>query len=282
MVILLMYVTMTASWNMLAGYTGYISLGHSVFFGVGCYTFALAVVKLKLNYIVAVALSGLAPAALALMVGFILMGSRIRIAYFAVMTLGLNEIFKILVANSNSLGSSYGFTLPPMPSLSVGYYVCLILGISSILVTIAIERSKFGIGLKSILEDEEVAESIGVETSKYKLYVFVLSSVFPGLLGAIIAWNWSYIDPYLAFDLTLSIDCVIMGIFGGIGTVWGPVIGAVCLTVLIELLWVKIPYFHAIIFSLLVILIVIKVPGGLIQLIEKSFSRLSGGRQGHI
>jgi branched-chain amino acid transport system permease protein len=266
---------MTESWNMLSGYTGYISLGHSVFFGVGCYTFALAVVKLKLTYILALMMSGLMAALLALVIGFILMGSRIRIAYFAVLTLGLNEIVKTIVANSEALGSSYGFTLPPMPTLSLGYYVCLILAISSILVTIAIERSKFGIGLMSILEDEEVANSIGVNTSKYKIYVFVLSSIFPGFLGAIIAWNWSYIDPYLAFDLTLSIDAVMMGIFGGVGTVWGPVIGSICLTIIIELLWVRIPYFHAIIFSLLVILIVIKVPGGLIKLAEQAFSRLT-------
>jgi len=275
MVLLLMYVTMTESWNMLAGYTGYLSLGHSVFFGVGCYTFALAVVKLKLTYILALIMSGIMAALLALALGFILMSSRIRIAYFAVLTLGLNEILKTIVANSEALGSSYGFTLPPMPALSLGYYVCLILAISSILVTIAIERSKFGIGLKSILEDEEVADSIGVNTSKYKIYVFVLSSLFPGFLGAIIAWNWSYIDPYLAFDLTFSIDAVMMGIFGGVGTVWGPVIGSICLTIIIELLWVRIPYFHAIIFSLLVILIVIKVPGGLIKLAEQAFSRLT-------
>jgi branched-chain amino acid transport system permease protein len=275
MVLLLMYVTMTESWNMLSGYTGYTSLGHSVFFGVGCYTFALAVVKLKVGYILALIMSGLIPAVLALIIGFILMSSRIRIAYFAVMTLGLNEIVKTIVANSEALGSSYGFTLPPMPTLSLGYYVCLILAISSILVTIAIERSKFGIGLMSILEDEEVADSIGVNTSKYKIYVFVLSSIFPGFLGAIIAWNWSYIDPYLAFDLTLSIDAVMMGIFGGVGTVWGPVIGSICLTIIIELLWVRIPYFHAIIFSLLVIFIVIKAPGGLIKLAEQAFSRLT-------
>lgn len=261
---------------MLSGYTGYTSLGHSVFFGVGCYTFALAVVKLKLGYILALVMSGFVAAVLALIIGFVLMGSRIRIAYFAVLTLGLNEILKTIVANSEALGSSYGFTLPPVPTLSLGYYVCLILAISSILVTIAIENSKFGIGLKSILEDEEVADSIGINTSKHKIYVFVLSSIFPGVLGAIIAWNWSYIDPYLAFDLTLSIDTVIMGIFGGVGTVWGPVLGSICLTILIELLWVRIPYFHAIIFSLLVILIVIKVPGGLIKLVEQAFSRLTG------
>lgn len=275
MLLLLMYVTMAESWNLLAGYAGYTSLGHTVFFGVGCYTFTLLVVKLNLNYVIALIISGLVPAVVALLLGLVLMSSRIRIAYFAVLTLGLNEIFKTIVANSEALGSSYGFTLPPIPSLSFGYYVCLALAVTSILVTMMVERSKFGMGLKTILEDEDVADSIGVNTFKYKLYVFVLSSIFPGFLGAIIAWNWSYIDPYLAFDLTLSIDTVIMGIFGGICTVWGPVIGAVCLTILIELLWVRIPYFHAIVFSLLVIFVVIKFPGGLIQLVQKVFGRIS-------
>lgn len=276
MILMLMYVTMAESWNMLAGYTGYVSLGHSVFFGVGCYTFTLCLMKLKLNYILALIISGLIPGVLALILGFVLMSSRIRIAYFAIMTLGLNEILKTIVANTESLGSSYGFTLPPIPTLAVAYYVSLILAISSILVTIGIERSKFGIGLKSILEDEEVADSIGINTVKYKILVYILSSLFPGMLGAIIAWKWSYVDPYLAFDLTLSIDCVIMAIFGGTGTIWGPVIGAISLSILIELLWVRIPYFHAIIFSLLVIVIVLKVPGGLVELSEKLFFRSVG------
>ena len=277
MILMLMYVTMAESWNMLAGYTGYVSLGHSVFFGVGCYAFTLSIVKLKLNYVLALIISGLIPGILALVIGFILMSHKIRIAYFAIMTLGLNEILKTIVANSEAFGSSYGFTLPPMQSLSVGYYICLMLAISSILATIGIDRSKFGIGLKSILQDEEVADSIGVNTFKYKVLVFILSSIFPGILGAIIAWRWSYIDPYLAFDLTLSIDSVIMATFGGVGTIWGPVVGAIFLSILMEVLWVRIPYFHAIIFSILIIVIVIKVPQGLLSLGKKLFSRLIGG-----
>ena len=277
MILMLMYVTMAESWNMLAGFTGYVSLGHSVFFGVGCYAFTLSLMQLKLHYLLALAISGLVPAILALIIGFILMSTRIRIGYFAIMTLGLNEILKTIVANTEALGSSYGITLTPIPSLSIAYYVSLILAISSILVTVGIDRSKFGVGLKSILQDEEVADSIGVDTSRYKISVYVLSSICPGILGGIIAWNWSYVDPYLAFDLTLSIDCVIMSIFGGTGTIWGPVIGAISLSILIELLWIRIPYFHAIIFSLLVIVVVLKVPGGLIQLSEQLFGRLMGG-----
>ncbi len=277
MVLMAMYVTMTESWNMLAGYTGYVSLGHSVFFGVGCYTFTLSLMKLKLHYILALAMSGFIPAVLAIIIGSILMSTRIRIGYFAIMTLGLNEIVKTVVANTEALGSSYGITLTPIPSLSIAYYVVLILAISSILVTMGIDRSKFGMGLKSILQDEEVAEGIGVNTTRHKIAVYVLSSILPGILGGVIAWNWSYVDPYLAFDLTLSIDCVIMALFGGIGTIWGPVIGATSLSILIELLWIRIPYFHAIIFSLLVIFVVIKVPGGLLQVSGKLFGRLIGG-----
>lgn len=266
---------MAESWNMLAGYTGYMSLGHSAFFGVGCYAFTLSIIKLKLNFILALIISGLIPGVLALIIGFILMKGKIRIAYFAIMTLGLNEILRTIITNTEALGSSYGFTLPPMPPLA-GYYICLILAICSVLVTIGIEKSKFGIGLKSILEDEEVADSIGINTYKYKVSVFIVSSVFPGILGAIMAWNWSYVDPYLAFDLALSIQCVVMAIFGGTGTIWGPVIGAICLSILIELLWVRIPYFHAIIFSLLVVIIVLKLPGGLVEFSEKIFSRFIG------
>lgn len=276
MILMLMYVTLAESWNILAGYTGYVSLGHSVFFGVGCYVFTLCIMQLKLHFILALAVSGLASAFVALIVGFILLSTRIRIGYFAIMTLGLNEIAKAIVANTEALGSSYGFTLIPIPSLLIAYYVCLALAVSSILVTIAIERSRFGLGMKSILQDEEVADSIGVNTARSKISAYVLSSIFPGILGGVIAWNWSYVDPYLAFDLAVSLNCVIMATLGGSGTIWGPVIGAIFLSVLIELLWIRIPHFHAIIFSLLVIVVVLKVPGGLTQLIGNVLQRFVG------
>jgi len=269
LILIFMYITLANSWNMLAGYAGYVSLGHGVFFGIGGYTFALCIMKLGFNIFLALIMSSIVTAMFALLIGLVLMTTRIRIAYFAIMTLGLNEIFKIVIANTESLGASYGFTLPPIPTLLIPYYIFLGLAILSVLVIVWIDKSNFGLGLKSILQDEEVAESIGVSTSKYKIMVFILSSIFPGVSGGAIAWFWSYIDPYLAFDLAISMDCAIMTIFGGSGTIWGPVIGAGFLRILVEMLWVKIPYFHAIIYSILLILIVIWAPGGLVELFRR-------------
>lgn len=274
MIFMLMYVTLAESWNMLSGYTGYFSFGHSCFFGAGAYTFILCMTKLKLNYILALMVAGAIAGVLGLIISFILMGKKIGIAYFAIMTLGLSEVLKTIVANTETLGSSYGFTISAIPSLSIAYYIFLALAISSTLLTAVIDKSKFGLGLKSILEDEDVADSIGINTFKYKVFIFILSSIFPGISGGVIAWYWSYIDPYLAFDLTISFDVSIMCILGGIGTIWGPVIGAVFLSILIEFLWVKVPYFHAIVLGFLVILIVLIAPGGLFELGEGLFLRL--------
>lgn len=267
--LIFMYVAMVESWNLLSGYTGYFSLGHGLFFGIGAYAFALSLIKGKFPPGVALLVGGLAPVVVAFLLGFVLMRVRIRVAYFAVLTLGLNEIMKTAVANSDALGASYGFTIPPVPHLALPYYTLLFIALGAIATTIAIDRSRFGLGLRAILEDEDVAQETGVDTTRYKILVFMVSAFFPGLAGGMIAWNWSYVDPYLAFDLILSFNTAIMAVFGGVGTVWGPVVGAVVMSVLIEALWINLPHFQAVVFGILLILIVLVSPGGLTELLPR-------------
>jgi len=279
MFLLFMYVTMAESWNMLSGYTGYFSLGHGLFFGVGAYAFALLVLKGKLSPYAAILAGGAVAVLLAAALGYPLMRARIRAAYFAILTLGLNEIMKTMIGNNDALGASYGFTLPPVPHQAVPYYALLMISLGAIGVMAAVDRSRFGLGLRAILEDEEVAESSGVDTARYKMGVFMLSAWFPGLAGGVIAWNWSYIDPYLAFDLLLSFNSAIMAVFGGVGTVWGPVVGAVVMSLLIEALWINLPHFQAVVFGLLVIVIILVSPGGVVELAKRfSSARWAGGR----
>lgn len=270
MLLVFMYVAMVESWNLLSGYTGYFSLGHGLFFGVGAYGFALALVKGQLPPLVALIVGGAAAVLVALVLGLVLMRVRIRIAYFAVLTLGLNEIMKTVVANSATLGESYGFTLPPVPHVAVPYYALLVIALGSIAIAIAVDRSRFGLGLRAILEDEDVAGTSGVDTTRLKILVFMLSALPPGVAGGIIAWNWSYIDPYLAFDLILSFNTAIMAVFGGVGTVWGPVVGAVVMSALIEALWTTLKNFQAVVFGVLVILVILVSPGGLSDLVART------------
>jgi branched-chain amino acid transport system permease protein len=278
LLITFMYVAMAQSWNMLSGYTGYFSLGHGIFFGFGAYGFALSLLKLKLSPFAALAVGGLAAMAGAAVLGFVLMRVRIRIGYFAVLTLGLNEIVKTVIANTDALGAASGFTLPPVPGPDVPYLLMLGTAASAVAAMLVVDRSRYGLGLRAILDDEDVAQSMGVRTAHYKRIVFVLSALFPGVAGGVIAWNWSFIDPYQAFDLLLSFNTPIMAVFGGVGTVWGPVVGAVVMSVLVETLWVNLRNFQAVVFGVLVVVIVMVAPRGVAPLLARVVRRPQGVR----
>jgi branched-chain amino acid transport system permease protein len=265
LLLMFMYVALAQSWNMISGYTGYFSLGHGVFFGVGAYTAGQAVTALGWPVPLAFVAAPVAALALALVLGVVFMRVRMKIAYFAIATLGLNEIVKTLIANNDWLGASHGMTLPPVP-IRVPYYLLLVLAVATTLVVRWIDRSEFGLGLRAIYQDEEAAEVMGVPTARAKILVFVVSAVFPGLIGAVVAWYWSYIDPYQAFDLNISFDMSVMAVFGGVGTVWGPVLGAAIIGILIDTLWVSIPHLHGVVFGVLVIVMVVVSPGGLVEL----------------
>jgi len=267
-------VALAGSWNLFAGTTGYVSLGHGLFFGIGAYSFAVSLVTLGYGPVASFALTALCTAVCATVLGFVLLTTRIRVAYFAIVMLGFNEIIKTVVANTKSLGSSYGLTLPPVPSNLIAYYFLLGLAVLVVLLFFLIQRSKWGYGLKAILSDEVAAEVTGVNTVALKMAMFVISGTLVGLAGGMIAWHWSYIDPYMAFDLAVSFEMVVMAVFGGIGSLWGPVMGAVAMSLLKEFLNTAVPQLHSIIFGGLVIILILWCPGGIVELVVNLRRRL--------
>jgi branched-chain amino acid transport system permease protein len=269
-----MYVVLAGSWNLFSGMTGYVSLGHGLFFGIGAYTFAIAASIFNLPPAIALVLGLVMPGLIAFAVGLVLLTARIRIAYFAVVMLGLNEITRTIVANTKAIGSSYGLTLPNMNSRYLAYYLLLGLAVTVTAVAYGIRQSRWGYGLKAILADEVAAEMTGVRTVAHKLAMFVASAVFIGMTGAVIAWNWSYVDPSMAFDLTVSFDMLVMAMFGGFGTVAGPVLGAVVMSLVKEALSTNFPQLQPIIFGVLVIVLILWCPGGIMQALEAAQTRL--------
>jgi len=273
-----MYVALAGSWNLFSGMTGYASLGQGIFFGIGAYAFAVSTVLLKWHPLAGFALAAAVPAIGALLLGSVLLTTRIRVAYFAIVMLGFNEIAKTIVANIKEIGSSHGLTFAPLASNLVAYYFLLGLAIGVTALAYAIKQSRWGLGLRAILADEVAAEVTGIGTVAHKMAMFVLSAILIGLTGAMIAWNWSYVDPYMAFDLAVSFDMLVMAVFGGVGTVMGPVLGAVVMSVLKEGLSTTIPQFHTIIFGALVLVLIIWCPGGVIQVVDVLRRRLQGRR----
>jgi branched-chain amino acid transport system permease protein len=258
-----MYITLASSWNIIAGYTGYVSFGHAAFFGLGAYTTSLLILKLGAHWLLAATAGGLVAAAVALPLGFILL--RLRGPYFAISMLGLAAAFEV-VANSwvSLTRGGAGLNLPPTLNLVQIYFA---MGIAMVLViglSYRIATSRYGLRLFAIRDDEQAAEVLGINTTLHKVSAYVISAFFPGVVGGFYAWNLAYIDPSSVFRPILSIGMVIMAMFGGIGTVAGPILGGLVLTTLAEGLWSRLPVFHQAAYGMLIIIVVLFLPGGIV------------------
>jgi branched-chain amino acid transport system permease protein len=230
----LIFAIMASSWNILGGFTGYISLGHATFFGIGAY--ALALVCQHYNVpggyqpFFLLPVVGLIAAACAVPLGIITL--RVRRHVFVVLTIAMLFIGQLLATNlHNVTGGSTGLSYPTPPWMGADfnppfYYTALIVLAGSVAVSWWIRRSKFGLGLRAIRDDEDRALGLGINTGTYKLTCFVLSAFFIGMAGALWGYFQSYIYPQTVFDPLFDIAMVLMTFTGGLGTLFGPVLGA--------------------------------------------------------
>lgn len=259
---ILMWIALTESWIILSGFTGYISLGHAAFFGVGAYLMAL--LWRKLPFLTIVPLSGLASTLLAFAIGFPCL--RIRGPYFVILTLGLSEFTKYLFVNWEvNVSGTVGRILLGAPDLHTFYYSMLVISGLGVGAAWWILHSRFGTGLRSIKEDEEAAESLGINTSLYKWLAFGISAFFPGLVGSVMALRWTYIDPYTVFNPIVSFQIIVIAFLGGVTEVMGPILGAVVLTLISEVLWAKYPYYYMIMLGGILIVLVYFIPSGILD-----------------
>jgi len=263
-----MYVTLASSWNIIAGYTGYASFGHAAFFGLGAYTAALLMMRLDAHWLLASLAGAVLAALVAMPLGYTLL--RLRGPYFAIAMLGLAAAFEVVALTWESLtrGGS-GLNLRPALNLMQVYYAMATAMVAVIALSTWIVSSKFGLRLLAIREDEVAAEAMGINTTAHKVSAFVLSAFFPGLVGGFYAWHLSYIDPNSVFRPIISIGMVIMTMFGGIGTVTGPIIGAVLLNGVSEITWARLPEFHRGVYGALIIAVILFMPGGVAKVLRR-------------
>ena len=261
-----MYIILSVSWALFSGPTGYISLAPAAFFGVGIYTSAMLGQVLPL--LVVVIIGGLASACLAILVGAVTL--RLRGIYFAIFTFGLVELIKHLLLwfEINLTGTRGRFVI--VINNNTIYYVILTILVILLLTAYVIRHSKFGLALQSIGENEEAAAHIGIDVTLVKISAFAISALFMGATGAIMATRWTYIDPYIAFNPLLSFTPVLMAIFGGLGQLYGPILGAVIFTYLEEVLITRFPYYYMLIFGIILVVAILYMPHGLVGLISKS------------
>lgn len=273
---ILTWIALTESWIILSGFTGYISLGHSAFFGIGAYVMAIS--WLKLPYPLIVLISAASSMVLAFAIGFPVL--RVRGPYFVILTLGLSEFAKYLFINYEvNIKGTVGRILLGVPNIQTLYFSLLVIAGVTILCAYLIKRSRFGYGLASIREDEDAAESLGIDTSIYKWLAFGISAFFPGAIGATMALRRTYIDPYSVFDPIVSFQIIVMAFFGGMGKLYGPVLGACVLTLISEFLWARYPHFYLIILGVILVLIVKFMPSGILELFGKASKLVSFARR---
>ncbi len=266
LVLVFLYVTLAQSWNILGGYAGQVNLGHAAFFGVG--TLVTRVAWLGGWPLPAALLAGgAAGVGIALAIG--LPTFRLRGVYFSVGTLALAEMLRITITNTQPNVSALPVGQLVEYSLQPRYYLALGLAAACVAATYALERSRLGLGMVAVREDEEAAEATGVDALRHKLAALVLSSLFAGLAGGTFAYYHVSYYLYLPFSPIWTFDPLLCAFIGGVGTVLGPVVGAAFFVVLREVLAQALVEAHLIVFGVLFILVVLLLPGGLVEVWQR-------------
>jgi len=266
-----MWIALAGSWNIISGFTGYVSFGHVAFFGIGTYTAALLITKAGWHWLPA-GLAGSIPAMLlALVIGYPCL--RLKGPYFAISMLGLNEVVRALVSYFEGFtGGGSGISLPPIVATVPVYYAMGAIALTVPLVTYFIITSRFGLRLLSIREDELAAEAMGINTARHKLYAFLLSAAFPGIVGGFYAWYASHVEPMSVFPLITTITMIIMCLLGGSGTVLGPVLGAVLLSIFQEMVWARFLWVHQALLGTLIVAVVLLMPRGILGILRQYYA----------
>lgn len=269
-----LFVGMAYGWNVISGYTAYVSFGQVSFFGIGAYAVAVLVSRLAWPWPIAVVAGTALAAALAVPLGWAML--RLRGPYFALGMLGLVQVLNMIASSWSSVtNGGEGIYLPPASDLRTLYAASVLMVLTGIVVTWAIDRSAFGLRLRSVGEDELAAEAMGVYTTRAKLAAFVIASTFPAMAGGLYAYRLSYIDPASAFPAPYELRVILMAIFGGVGTVWGPLVGGVLLTGVGEVLWAKFSELHLFLFGVMIVVVLRYMPEGLIPLLRRRVARRS-------
>jgi len=261
---ILMYVVMTLSWAIFSGPTGYISLAPAAFFGAGVYASALLSDILPLPIVIPI--GGIASFVLAYLVGSATL--RLKGMYFTMFTFGLVELVRNLVHwYEVNISGTVGRIVIAAPNSTI--YYCMVSGfLAVLLISYFIKHSRFGLALQSIGESEEAATHSGVNVNRVKAVTFAVSAFFMGTTGATMAMRWTYLDPTQAFNIQYSFMPVLMAIFGGMGHLYAPILGASAFSLLEEFLTTKFPYYYMLVFGLTMLLVIRFMPHGLEGVVE--------------
>lgn len=262
------------AWNVLGGFGGQFSFGHALFFGTGAYVQAIAQMQWGLNPWLALPLAMLLAAGVGAGIGAVSFRYGLKGSYFALVTLAFAEVFRIVATTVPFTGAGVGLMLPLRESAanmqfgSRTGFVWLMLGLVTLalLVTAWLRHSRFGAWLQAVRDNEDAARAVGVEPRRVKLVATVLSAALMGAAGAFYLQVYQYIDPGIAYGPHTSVEALVGAIVGGMGTLWGPVLGALSLHILADLtrnLFGQLPGINMVIYGAVLVLIVMFLPRGI-------------------
>jgi len=262
---ILIFTVYASGWNLFSGLTGYTNFGLAWFIGVSGYASSLLIADYQGHWLFAWLIGALFISIISIGVGYILL--RIKGVYFAISMVALTEGTRELFGTEYLEPITHGGKGVPFVagiSLPTLYWAVLLLAFLTVLICYKITSSKFGLRLIAIREDEQAAETLGIHTTRAKIIAFVLSAFLTGLAGAIHFTYQNYIDPSFGFTIHLTLTPIVMALFGGVGTVFGPTIGATLFTFIHEILWAELTLLYMAIFGGILILLILFFPQGVI------------------
>ena len=283
-----MFATMATSWNIMGGYTGYKSLGHSAFYGLGAYLVAIAANSLGWNPLISAPILAIVVLFVAAALGWIMV--RTSGAAFVIATIAMLLIFRLLALNLRDITNGAPGLSQPLPPWSPEfsrmpfYYYMLLWMIVAVAVSAFIRRSRFGLGLLAIRDDEGKAEMVGVNTTLYKVIAFAVSAYFVALAGGVWSYHTTHISPIFAFDIVIGVEMILATMLGGLGTVWGPVLGAFILIPASDLILFQFgsTTIHLAIFGASMMLIILFLPRGILPTVQDWLAERRAPRAAHL
>ncbi len=280
-ILVLLSIAQAEAWNLLGGYAGQISFGHAAFFGIGAYTSTLLLLRAGLSVWFGMIVGGALAAGVAWPLGWLTF--RLRGPYFSLATLAVAEVIRVIAFNWHQVtGGGDGLNILTSPGSSrTFYYAALALAAVSLALVVAIVRSRIGAYLTAIREDQDAAEAVGINATRYKLVALMVSAFLVALAGSFFASYRLYINPELVFDVSVSLQMIFVSVAGGLGTLAGPVLGSLVLVPLSEYFRGLSPVANLLIYGLFIVGIMLFLPGGLLQLFTRTGLRavISGRRQ---
>lgn len=281
-IMILFFAFLGSAWNILGGYAGQHSFGHSAFFGVGAYVSTLLYIRLGVSPWIGMIGGAILASLIGAFIGYLTFRYRLRGVFFALATFSFSEILRIVALNWDITSQAMGILIPLKEVNSYReflfidklpyYYIVSAMVILMLLVSRKLDHSKLGYYLKAIREDEEAAGSLGIDILKYKSIALIISSGFTAMGGTFYAQYMYYIDPEITFGIDMTIEMVIRPMFGGIGTVFGPLVGSAVLESVSEImrnLLGKYKGIHIMFYGTVLIVVMIYFPNGLMGLTKK-------------